>query len=64
MSAYSSVLAKMKGLEEEVKVLRIQLDTIEKTKPAGFSTLYGIWKGKTNFSLEEIQLSHMKSKEF
>ncbi len=53
------------SLEEELKVLKAQIKGLFKP-PKGlksFSELEGIWKGKADFSFEEIQQAKAKLKD-
>ena len=52
------------SIEEELKVVRAQMLTFKKPgkEKRCFSSLEGIWKGKSNFSLEEIKEAELKFK--
>jgi hypothetical protein len=52
------------SLEEELKVLKAQIQGSLRpsTGLKSFSDLEGIWKGKTDFSFEEIQQSKAKTR--
>ena len=52
------------SIEEEIKVVRAQILTFKKPgkKKRRFSSLEGAWKGKSNFSLEEIKEAEIKFK--
>ena len=50
------------SLEEEIKVIKAQIPTFKKLskKKKCFSSLEGVWKGKADFSLEEIKEAEIK----
>lgn len=50
------------SLEEEVKVLKAQIKGLSKPSKGlkSFSDLEGVWKGKADFSFEEIQQAKAK----
>lgn len=54
----------LSSLEEEIKVIRAQILGSKKrgNKKRLFSSLEGIWKGKTDFSLKEIKEAEIKFK--
>jgi len=56
--------SKITSIEEELKVLKAQLSakSDEKGKLKRFSDLEGLWKGKTNFSFEDIKEAEVKLK--
>ena len=53
--------AKIRGIEEEIRVLKAQLGPSGKGVKR-FSDLEGLWKGKADFSFEEIQEAEIKLK--
>ncbi|MDI6752022.1 MAG: hypothetical protein QME07_04100 [bacterium] len=54
--------SKLVSIEEEIRVLRSQLiGPIKKSK--GFSSIEGIWKGKSNLSFDEIKETEIKLQE-
>lgn len=57
--------AKLASIEEELKVLRAQLSGKHKrgNKIKKFSQLEGLWRGKADFSFEEIKQVEIKLKE-
>ncbi len=54
---------RIKELEEELRVLRQRLSERRSRRPVRFSDLYGIWKGKSHFSYQEIKESEMRLKD-
>jgi len=50
------------SIEEEIKVVRAQILTFKKPgkKKRRFSSLEGIWKGKSDFSLEKIKEARLR----
>lgn len=56
--------AKITSIEEELKVLKAQFfkDSGKKGKIQKFSDLEGLWKGKAEFTFEEIQDAEIKLK--
>lgn len=67
MAKGSSLASKIGGLELQLKVLKGQIKKKEKTKKKkskeGFSSLYGILKGKSNSTFEEIKAAEIKTPE-
>jgi len=56
-----SIRARLSSIEDQIKVLKAELETKRrKRKPRRFSDLYGIWKGKVDLSLEEMQKAEIK----
>jgi len=63
MNNEASVIAKIKILEEELKILKFQVvSSKSQQKKLKFTLLEGLWKGKTDLSLKEIQSSEIKLK--
>ena len=55
--------AQIKILEEELKILKFQVvSSKSQQKKLKFTLLEGLWKGKTDLSLKEIQSSEIKLK--
>lgn len=57
----------LRSLEEEIKFLKANLHApaSEKDKAKkGFSSLEGLWKGKTSLSYEDIKSAEIKLKDF
>lgn len=62
----SSLASKITSLELQLKVLKGQIKKKEKVKKKvkKFSELYGIFKGKGDFSYDEIKEAEIKLGEF
>ena len=56
------IAARLAEIEQQLKVLRAQLIP-EEAKPKRFADLYGIWRGISNFSYEEIKAAEYKLKD-
>jgi hypothetical protein len=55
------LVLRIKELEEELRVLRQRLSEPTKSKrPARFADLYGIWKGKSDFTYAEIKEAEIR----
>jgi hypothetical protein len=63
----ASVRGRLNAIEEQIKVLKAELDAGPKqgrgATPRRFADLYGIWKGKVNLSFEEMQDAEIKLRE-
>jgi hypothetical protein len=61
----SSLVLRIKELEEELRMLRQRLSRPSggKKKPAAFGDLYGIWKGKSDFTYREIKEAEIRLKD-
>jgi hypothetical protein len=56
-----SIRARLASIEEQIKVLKAELDVKPKRKkPKRFADLYGTWKGKVDLTLEEIKTAEIK----
>lgn len=56
------IAAKLAEIEEQLRVLRAQLIPKER-RPKKFADLYGIWRGKSDFTYEEIKEAEYKLKD-
>ncbi|OGC09856.1 hypothetical protein A3J90_00330 [candidate division WOR-1 bacterium RIFOXYC2_FULL_37_10] len=69
MNNQSSVFAKIRGLEDEMKIVKMQIISLSSAliEPSNgnkaFSSLYGIWKDKSDLSFEEIKSSEINIKD-
>mgnify|MGYP001071328361 CR=1 FL=1 len=56
---------KLASIEEEVRLLKAKLAASKRKRGRSkkFSSLEGIWKGKADFSFEEIKQAEIKLKE-
>ena len=52
--------AQLASIELQLRMIRAQLAKEDGEPPRRFSDLKGIWKGKTNFSYEEIKEAEIK----
>ena len=61
---------KIKSLEEQLRVLRYEVEMLKKQKdrnrknPKSFAELRGIWKGERPFTEEEIENAKIRVKDF
>jgi hypothetical protein len=53
--------AKLAEIEEQIRVLRAQIKASDE-RPRKFADLYGIWRGKSNFTYEEIKAAEYQIK--
>ena len=60
----ASVRARLSAIEEQIRVLKVELASKSpKRKARRFSDLYGLWKGKSDFSYEEIKEAEVRLKD-
>lgn len=60
-SRIDSIAVRLKETEEELRLLRRHLEEeSSKGRPKRFPELYGIWKGKSDFTYEEIEEAEIK----
>jgi len=62
MSPALSLKTVLTSLEEEIKVLKAQIKGLSNPRKRlkAFADMEGLWKGKANFSFEEIQQAKTK----
>jgi len=58
-----SIAVRLKETEEELRLLRQRLSEKTSKRRTKFSDLYGIWKGKSNFTYEEIKEAEIRLKD-
>jgi len=59
---HKPISTSLTSIEEELKVLKAQLHSLEKPvkKNHSFTDMEGIWKGKVDFAFEKIQQAQVK----
>ena len=60
----SSIRSRLNAIEEQIKVLKAEMEAKPPRKAKRrFGELYGIWKGKSQFTYEEIKEAEIKLKD-
>ena len=61
----ATIQARLNSIEEQIRILKAEVvqPRSRKSRARPFAELYGIWKGKVDLSLEDIQTAEIRSRD-